>query len=79
MATEFKNRRGYELLPWLLVNAGYTIESKDSTERFKYDMQRTINELYADNYYEYLEELIHKTPGMEFLCEPYGHLRALKP
>jgi len=72
MATEFKNRRGYELLPWLLVKAGYVIESKDSTERFKYDMQRTINELYADNYYGYLEELIHKTPGMEFLCEPYG-------
>jgi hypothetical protein len=72
MATEFKNRRGYELLPSLLVKAGYTIESKDSTERFKYDMQRTINELYADNYYGYLEELIHKTPGMEFLCEPYG-------
>jgi hypothetical protein len=72
MATEFKNRRGYELLPWLLVKAGYTIHSEDSTERFKYDMQRTINELYSDNYYGYLEELIHKTPGLEFLCEPYG-------
>ncbi|TDO99218.1 glycosyl hydrolase [Flavobacterium sp. 245] len=72
MATEFKNRRGYDLLPWLLVKAGYVVDSKDSTERFKYDMQRTINELYADNYYGYLEELIHKIPGLEFLCEPYG-------
>ena len=72
MATEFKNRRGYELLPWLLVKAGYLIESKEITERFKYDMQRTINELYSDNYYGYLEELIHKIPGLEFLCEPYG-------
>jgi hypothetical protein len=72
MATEFKNRRGYELLPWLTVIAGYTLESKDATKCFNYDWQRTINELFADNYYGYLEELIHKTPGMEFLCEPYG-------
>lgn len=72
MATEFKNRRGYELLPWLVVNAGYTLESKEITERFKYDQQRTINELYSDNYYGYLEELTHKVPGMELIVEPYG-------
>ncbi|MFV5688033.1 glycosyl hydrolase [Flavobacterium sp. ZT3R25] len=72
MATEFKNRRGYELLPWLVVTAGYILESKDSTERFKYDQQRTINELFADNYYGYLEELVHKVPGLELVVEPYG-------
>jgi len=72
MSIEFKNRRGYELFPWLIVNAGYTVESKELTNRFKYDWQRTLNELFADNYYKYLEELIHKVPGMTFLCEPYG-------
>lgn len=72
MADEFKNRRGYELFSWLPIIAGYTIESDDMTKRFKYDWQKTINDLFANNYYKYLEELIHKVPGMEFLCEPYG-------
>ena len=72
MATEFKNRRGYDLLPWLAVIAGYTLESKDASKRFNHDWQHTINDLFADNYYKYLEELVHKVPGMEFLCEPYG-------
>jgi hypothetical protein len=72
MANEFMTRRGYALYPWLVVMAGYTLESKEVTERFKYDWQRTINELFADNYYGYLNELIHKVPGLEFLVEPYG-------
>ncbi len=72
MALEFENRKGYELYSWLPVLAGYDIESKELSNRFKSDWQRTINELFADNYYEYLEELIHKTEGMEFLVEPYG-------
>lgn len=72
MANEFRNRRGYDLYPWLAVLAGYTIESKDVSARFQYDWQRTINELFADNYYGYLEALIHNVPGLEFLVEPYG-------
>lgn len=72
MANEFMNRRGYALYPWLVVMAGYTVESDDVTARFKYDWQRTINELFSDNYYGYLNELIHKVPGLEFLVEPYG-------
>lgn len=72
MPEEFKQRRGYDLYPWLSVIAGYTVESENVSKRFKNDWQRTINELFADNYYGYLEELVHKTPGMEFLVEPYG-------
>lgn len=72
MANEFINRRGYAIYPWLVVMAGYTVESKDVTARFKYDWQRTINELFASNYYGYLNELIHKVQGLEFLVEPYG-------
>lgn len=71
MPSEFKHRRGYELFPWLATMAGYTVDSKDATARFKADWQRTINDLFADNYYQYLNELTHKA-GMDFLCEPYG-------
>lgn len=72
MAMEFKRRRGYELLSWLPVIAGYNVESEEISNRFKADWQRTINQLFADNYYSYLEELTHQVEGMEFLCEPYG-------
>jgi hypothetical protein len=72
MANEFINRRGYAIYPWLVVLAGNTVESNDVTARFKYDWQRTINELFAENYYDYLNEIIHKVPGLEFLVEPYG-------
>lgn len=72
MPDEFRQRSGYNLLPWLVVRAGYTLESEDSTRRFDNDWARVLTELYADNYYGYLEELVHTVPGLEFLVEPYG-------
>jgi hypothetical protein len=72
MPEEFQQRRGYELLQWLPVLAGVTIESKEHSSRFMQDWQRTINELIAENYYQHLHMLIHREPGMEFLIEPYG-------
>lgn len=72
MAKEFKSRRNYELYPWLVAIAGYTIDSEEVTKRFKNDWQGTISEVIADNYFKYLEELIHQTPGLEFVLEPYG-------
>ncbi|MGQ7946610.1 glycosyl hydrolase [Flavobacterium sp. WC2509] len=72
MAAEFKQRSGYDLLPWLITREGFILESNDHTRRFKNDWSRVINELFAQNYYGHLEELVHKTPGLNFLVEPYG-------
>jgi hypothetical protein len=71
MAAEFANRRGYELLPWLPVIAGLTVENKEQSARFKQDWQQTITDLFAENYFQHLATLINRA-GMQFLIQPYG-------
>ncbi|HXH60861.1 MAG TPA: glycosyl hydrolase, partial [Fimbriimonadaceae bacterium] len=72
MRAEFVNRRGYDPMHYLPVFAGYTVESKDKTQRFLWDWRRTIADLYADNYYGYFAELCHQN-GLLFSTEPYGN------
>ncbi len=72
MREEFRARRGYDMTPWLPVIAGFTIESKEKSERFLWDLRRTIADLYADNYFGYFGELCHRH-GMQFSTEPYGN------
>ena len=50
MFQEFKNRRGYDLLPWLPALAGEVIESVEKTEGFLFDYRMTMGELVAENY-----------------------------
>lgn len=69
---EFKKRRGYDLLPYLPVLAGYVVESVEISERFLWDFRRTIAELFSENYYGYFAELCHKH-GLLFSTEPYGN------
>ncbi len=72
MAAEFKQRRGYDMMPFLPAIAGFTVGSRDKTERFLWDLRRTIADLYTDNYYRYFGSLCHKA-GMKFSTEPYGN------
>ena len=70
MAEEFKNRRGYDILPWLPVFAGRTLGSKRATDEFHADFQRTIKDLYRDCYWATPRALAHKA-GLQFVAEPY--------
>ncbi|MEO6079881.1 MAG: glycosyl hydrolase [Steroidobacteraceae bacterium] len=72
MRQEFATRRGYEVLPWLLVLAGRTVSSKEQSDRFKSDWNKTIAELFTENYYGYITELANRTPGVEMMIEPYA-------
>lgn len=72
MAEAFRSRRGYDLLPWLPVLDGRTVESPEQTARFKRDWRKSIASLFADNYYGYMTELANKTPGIELVIEPYA-------
>ncbi len=74
-AEEFLKRRGYAIQPWLPVLIGVVIESADKSERFLWDMRQTVNELILDRYIDRLRELIAPY-GIQFSCEPYGHLCA---
>lgn len=68
---EFRARRGYDPLPWLPVLAERTLESSEKTGRFKWDMARTVAELYAECHYRPMAEMA-RARGIRMDFEPYG-------
>ena len=50
IASEFKTRRGYDLLPWMPALTGEIIGSSSQTEKFLFDWRETLGELFAENY-----------------------------
>lgn len=65
---EFKKRRGYDILPYLLVMAGVPIVSADTSEKILHDIRETIADLIADNFYVTLAKLAH-AKGCTFTAE----------
>lgn len=72
-AEEFKKRRGYDITPWLPVLTGYAVSDRQMTERFLWDLRKTVSEVTLDNYIIRLKELIAPY-GMKNSNEPYGRL-----
>lgn len=70
-AEEFRRRRGYGVTKWLPAALGYAVESPAKSARFLYDFQRTVSDLFAENYFDYFTELCHKN-GMLSILEAYG-------
>lgn len=70
-AAEFKKRRGYEITSYLPAVFGYVIGDRTENAKFLYDLQTTVAELFAENYYDYFTELCHKN-GLRSILEPYG-------
>lgn len=68
---EFKKRRGYDPVPGLVTKAGCSVGGAAMTARFQRDWRQTIADLFADNYYGYMAERVHRYPGMKFGLEPY--------
>ncbi|OGV68051.1 MAG: hypothetical protein A3K19_26980 [Lentisphaerae bacterium RIFOXYB12_FULL_65_16] len=68
---EFVKRRGYDLFPYLPTMAGYVVDSVEVSERFLWDVRRTLADLFADNYFGRCKELCEKN-GMKLYIEPYG-------
>ena len=54
---EFTKRRGYDPLMWLPTMSGVPIGSAEQSERFLYDLRRTIADLVCDHFYEPLARL----------------------
>lgn len=70
----FKDRRGYEIRPYLPVLAGYVVESEEVTGRFRRDFKQTISDLIADNYAGHMRKLAHKN-GMRLSMEAFKGMR----
>ncbi len=73
MREEFKQRRGYDPLPFLPILGGYKVSAapgEDDVKRFKADYDRTIKDLFRDVLFKTMKEKLHAA-GLEFACEPY--------
>lgn len=58
-ANEFKKRRGYDLMPYLLTMTGVPVESADQSEKVLHDVRTTIAELVNDVFYTTLKKEAH--------------------
>ncbi|MGA2683829.1 MAG: glycosyl hydrolase [Verrucomicrobiota bacterium] len=67
---EFEKRRGYDPLPFLPTLTGRVVDSPEVSERFLWDLRRTIADLFADDYYGHFQELCHQH-GLKAAFEPY--------
>jgi hypothetical protein len=68
MLDEFKARRGYDARPWLPAMTGIVIGSPAETDRFLWDVRRTISELMAESHYGAISDVLHKH-GMKYYGE----------
>ena len=57
---EFKNYRGYDLLDYLPISAGYIVNDVQTTNAFLADFRKTLADLVAHNHYERFAEYAHK-------------------
>lgn len=71
MLAEFRRRRGYDPLPWLGVLGGRVVDSAEASDKFLWDLRRTIADLIADNHYGAAVDVAHKH-GMQVYAEAMG-------
>jgi hypothetical protein len=53
---EFERRRGYDPAPYLPIVAGRILDSREVSNRFLFDLRRTVAEMIAENYYDRFAE-----------------------
>jgi len=71
MREEFEKRRGYNLRPYLPVLTGRVVGSLEISERFLWDLRRTVSELVVEKYARGLRELANAR-GLRLSIEAYG-------
>jgi len=71
MPQEFAKHRGYELARWLPVFTGRVVKDSDSTQKFLWDLRRTIADLLTENHYGVAAEFAHEH-GLKLYAEAPG-------
>lgn len=67
----FAGVNGYDPTPWLPVLAGWTIQSKVMSARFRHDYQKFVSDQLVANHFVKARELLHER-GLKLLAEG-GH------
>ena len=75
LAREFRDRRGYDLRPWLPVLAGEIIGGPRESEGFLWDWRRTLGELFVENY-QRIRDLVEEYNLAGYYCETHEGGRA---
>jgi hypothetical protein len=73
--TEFKQRRGYDMHPWMPVLAGRVVQSAEGSDRFLWDFRETLSELVVQNHYEQVAQSLQQR-GMGLYSESHESGRA---
>lgn len=60
MLDKFRERRGYDLRPWMPALAGRVVESAEASERVLWDFRQTLSELLADEHFGQLSASLHE-------------------
>jgi hypothetical protein len=68
---QFAKRRGYSMRPYLPAMMGYIVGSNAQSDKFLFDVRRTIADLMSDEYYGTFEKLAH-AHGMTFMAQAPG-------
>ncbi|MHB8520343.1 MAG: glycosyl hydrolase [Limisphaerales bacterium] len=71
MREEFKQRRGYDPLPFFPALTGRVVGSLETSERFLWDLRQTVSDLVVENYAGRMQELAHQH-GLRLSIEAYG-------
>lgn len=69
---DFKDRYGYDPVPFLPVYQGYVVQSQEVSDRFLWDVRRLIADKIAYDYVGGLRDISHKY-GLTTWLENYGH------
>jgi hypothetical protein len=57
---EFMNYRGYDIVDYLPIAAGYVVDDMETSNAFLADFRKTLGDLVAYNHYAWFQEYAHK-------------------
>jgi hypothetical protein len=60
MPQDFSRHRGYKITRWLPVFTGRVVKDSYSTQKFLWDLRRTIADLLTENHYAVVQEFAHQ-------------------
>src|SRR5262249_35135603 len=68
---QFRSLRGYDPVPYLPALAGHVVDGAEVSDRFLWDVRRTIADLVAENHYGVFRERLSRL-GMGLYSEAVG-------
>ena len=71
LPAEFKQRRGYDITPWLPCLTGRIVGSIAESEAFLNDFRTTLGDLYAEEHFGTFKRFAREN-GLELVSESYG-------